>query len=79
MLQDSKLFTGSAACHKIGAPGKGIRRPPPEFEYTVFIQNTSRGSRCLMKGTTLFYKKIQRYDSVHCSLYYGTYMHFNYN
>jgi hypothetical protein len=41
----------------IGAPGIGITKPDPDFKYTVFIQNWSRGSRCLIKGSLLYYKK----------------------
>jgi hypothetical protein len=56
-LQEGKLFTGPAARHMIGAPGIGIPNPGPEFKYKVFIQNRSRGSRCLIKGSVLYYKK----------------------
>ena len=59
MLQaEGKLFTGTAARHMIGAPGLAIPRPDPDFEYKVFIQNHSRGSRCLIKGSTLLYRKV---------------------
>ena len=56
-IQEGKLFTGPAARHMLGAPGIGIPRPGPKFEYKVFIQNRSRGSRCLIKESVLYYKK----------------------
>ena len=56
-MQEGKLFTGPAARRMIGAPGIGIPKPGPDIGYTVFIQNQSRGSRCLIKGSVLYYKK----------------------
>ena len=61
------MYTGAAACNKIGAPGKGIRRPPDDFQYTVFVQNKSRGSRCLLEGTILLYKKNVCAQLFYCS------------
>ena len=58
MQQTGKLFTGTAACRMIGAPGIGIPRPSPGLQYNVFIQNHSRGSRCLIKGSELLYRKV---------------------
>ena len=58
MQKTGELFGGTAACCKIGAPGIGIPRPASDFEYTVFIQNNSCGSRCLIEGSILLYKKV---------------------
>ena len=52
-----EFFKGAAAFRAIGAPGKGIPRPNKDFKYVVFVQNRSRGSRCLMEGSTLLYRK----------------------
>ena len=53
-----KMFTGLKAKDKIGAPGKGIRRPSLE-EYRVFVQNGGGGYRCLKAGTSLLYEVIK--------------------
>ena len=55
--QEGNLLTGPSARHMIGAPGIGIPKPGPDFPYKVFIQNQSRGSRCLIKGSVLYYYK----------------------
>ena len=65
------LYTGPEAKKKIGAPGKGIRKPNLG-KYRVFVQSKCTGNRHLDKETSVLYE-VSIITSIHTVYYYYVY------